>query len=542
MRTGEPEPAKRLEWGVAAAAALLILCFHFVFWLRAGALWRDEVNTLQMATWPSVREICDALQYDSFPLLSSLAFRPWAVSPWGETDFGLRAFGFMVGITILAALWLDARLKGISVPLLSMPLFALSPLVIRFGDSIRPYGLGMVFLLAASGLIWRVSVKPGRLQIIGAALSAVLAVQCLYQNSLLLLAFCAAGIVVCARSRQWKRALQVSAIGGVSALSMAPYYEALRTAQDWGVVNQAPISWQGIWRVLASALAAAGGYMAWVWLGLCALSLVGAGWCCARRGSRPVSESQADLVLFSGTILVIATVTFLLFLKWARLLSQPWYYLPLMAVWAVSIDAILAALARRAAVRTFRVAAAMVILALSIPRGWSEIQVRQTNVDLVASRLAESVKAGDLIVVSPWYYGVAFQRYYRGQAPWMTVPPIEDLKIHRYDLLKEKMKSSDPIRTLLARMSETLRSGNSLWLVGGWPARPKGSLPEPLLPAPDRRSGWNNYAYISNWAAQAEHLVQVRACQVKAIAISSGARVNPYENLVLQVARGGQCQ
>ena len=191
--------------------------------------------------------------------------------------------------------------------------------------------------------------KPGRLQIIGAALSAVLAVQCLYQNSLLLLAICAAGIVVCARSRQWKRALQVSAIGGVSALSLAPYYEALRTAQDWGVVNQAPLSWQGIWRVLASALAAAGGYMAWVWLGLCALSLVAAGWCCARRGSRPVSESQADLVLFSGTILVIATVTFLLFLKWARLLSQPWYYLPLMAVWAVSIDAILAALARRSA-------------------------------------------------------------------------------------------------------------------------------------------------------------------------------------------------
>ena len=151
-----------------------------------------------------------------------------------------------------------------------------------------------------------------------------------------------------------------------------------------------------------------------------------------------------------------------------------------MAVWAVSIDAILAALARRAAVRTFRVAAAMVILALSIPRGWAEIQVRQTNVDLVASRLAESVKAGDLIVVSPWYYGVAFQRYYRGQAPWMTVPPIEDLKIHRYDLLKEKMKSSDPIRTLLARMSETLRSGNNLWLVGGWPARPKGSVARAL--------------------------------------------------------------
>ena len=156
MRTGEPEPAKRLEWGVAAVAVLLILCFHFVFWLRAGALWRDEVNTLQMATWPSVREICDSLQYDSFPLFSSLALPRLGSQPTGgETDFGLRAFGFIVGIAILAALWLDARLKGISVPLLSMPLFALSPLVIRFGDSIRPYGLGIVFLLAASGLIWK---------------------------------------------------------------------------------------------------------------------------------------------------------------------------------------------------------------------------------------------------------------------------------------------------------------------------------------------------------------------------------------------------
>ena len=103
---------------------------------RAGALWRDEVNTLQLAAWPSVREICDALQYDSFPVLSSLALPRLGSQPAGdETDFGLRAFGFTVGIAILAALWLDARLKGISVPLLSMPLFALSPA----GDSIRRF-------------------------------------------------------------------------------------------------------------------------------------------------------------------------------------------------------------------------------------------------------------------------------------------------------------------------------------------------------------------------------------------------------------------
>ena len=125
--------------------------------------------------------------------------------------------------------------------------------------------------------------------------------------------------------------------------------------------------------------------------------------------------------------------------------------------------------------------------------------------DLVASRLAESVKAGDLIVVSPWYYGVAFQRYYRGQAPWMTVPPIEDLKIHRYDLLKEKMKSSDPIRNPPGPDvgNSALGKQSSGWSDRLPSAARRDQLPEPLLPAPDRRSGWNNYAYISNWAAQA---------------------------------------
>jgi hypothetical protein len=184
----------------------------------------------------------------------------------------------------------------------------------------------------------------------------------------------------------------------------------------------------------------------------------------------------------------------------------------------------------------------MLVLVLSIPRGWTEIQVRQTNVDLIASKLDQSAKGGDLVVVSPWYHGVAFQRYYRGQAPWMTVPPIEDLRIHRYDLLKEKMTSSDAVGTLLARMAETLRSGNSLWLVGAFRLRSKGLLAETLPPAPDSRSGWNNYVYISNWAAQAEHLVQAGACEVEAIAVFSDARVNPYENLELQVARGWRCQ
>jgi hypothetical protein len=529
-----------LEWGVAAVAALLILCFHLVFLLSAGALWRDEINTLQFAASSSVREIWNSLQYDSFPVFSSLALRVWTSNGWGRTDFGLRVFGLMVGIAILAALWLDARLKGFSVPLLSMPLFALAPLVIRFGDSIRPYGLGIVFLLVASGLIWKISVKPGRMHVAGAALSAVLSVQCLYQNAFLLLALCTGGIAVCWRERQWKRSLLVAGIGAVSAFSLLPYYDTLRKAQDWAVVVQSPTTLRGTWRVFSRAMASGGDFMVWVWVGLAVLSLLAAGWCWAGRSLRPLSDSRRDLVLFSTTVLLSATVVFLLFLKWASLLSQPWYFLPLMGVCALSLDGVLAALTVQIPIRIFRLTTAILILVLSVPYGWQEIQVRQTNADRIASRLEESAHAEDLIVVSPWYYGVAFQRYYRGSAPWITVPPLEDLRIHRYDLLKEKMKSSDPIGPLLSRMSETLRSGNRLWLVGEFPSLPKEQSVEPRPPAPDRRSGWNNHPYVSSWAGQADHLVQTRACRVEPVLISSGERVNPYENLKLRVAQGWQ--
>jgi hypothetical protein len=233
-------------------------------------------------------------------------------------------------------------------------------------------------------------------------------------------------------------------------------------------------------------------------------------------------------------------VGFLLFLKWASLLSQPWYYLPLMAVCALSLDGVLAALTVQTPVRIFRVATAVLVLALSFPHGWQEIQVRQTNADRVASKLEASAQAEDLIVVCPWYYGVAFQRYYRGKAPWMTVPPLEDLRIHRYDLLKEKMKSTDPIGPLLTRMSETLRSGNRLWLIGEFHGLPNVQPVEPRPPAPDPRSGWNSHPYVSSWAAQADHLVRIHACRVEAVPVSSGERVNPYENLMLQAAQGWQ--
>ena len=94
----------------AATAALLTLG---AVWLRyvtarsAGGLWRDEANTVGLATLPTLGEVWSNLQYDSFPLLWVVIVRQ-LVSVFGPmNDAAFRATGFVVGMLILAAVWFN---------------------------------------------------------------------------------------------------------------------------------------------------------------------------------------------------------------------------------------------------------------------------------------------------------------------------------------------------------------------------------------------------------------------------------------------------
>lgn len=42
---------------------------------------------------------------------------------------------------------------------------------------------------------------------------------------------------------------------------------------------------------------------------------------------------------------------------------------------------------------------------------------RMTNVDFIASHLQEIGRPGDRILITQWYCGVSFRRYYRGRFP-----------------------------------------------------------------------------------------------------------------------------
>lgn len=190
---------------------------------------------------------------------------------------------------------------------------------------------------------------------------------------------------------------------------------------------------------------------------------------------------------------------FLLYLKYP---THVWYYLVLMTVLAAGIDLSIAQMVSLPRIRVFRlglVAAMLIGLAWPAGRGLSR---RQTNVDLLAEIVARDARKGDLIVVSPWTYGLTFLRYYRGEAEWETLPQIEDLRTSRFDQSKARMMQEDPLRDLLDRSEETLRAGGKIWLVGEVHFKPDPDFPEYLPPAPNPWTGWNEKPYLYAWSQQ----------------------------------------
>ena len=61
----------RIAGMIAVIGTLVASALHVVFGMRAGALWRDEVNSLELATVPVFRDVDDLrLQFFSRALLS----------------------------------------------------------------------------------------------------------------------------------------------------------------------------------------------------------------------------------------------------------------------------------------------------------------------------------------------------------------------------------------------------------------------------------------------------------------------------------------
>lgn len=548
-RIEPPKPAPRVwlnraDCAVAALLALVVTALHVRFATNVGALWRDEVNSVNLATVHSLGEMWRLLDYDSFPLLFFGVLRGWTGIFGAQNDLALRVLGFITGLGVLAALWANARAFGVRWPVLSFALVGLNPMLIRYGDSTRAYGLGILLILLTLRSFWRLvdsPAPPGARRIFSAALFALLSVQCLYYNSALLLAIAAGASAVAWRQRAWRTIAIVLGIGLVSAASLLPYVPMMQRMREWTFLVSHPADFLWLWQRLCDVIGAPSSIGVWLWPGLLLVSLATVVTLWLRE-----RETVPPAVLFTAVTLAVGVVAYALFLRALSYVTQPWYYITLAAFAACALEVLFAAWPKNSkaglAFRVARLTVALLLLGTASWPDWKMLPSRLTNLDLVAAHLREIATKDDLVIVALWECAIPLERYYSGPAQVMTLPPIADHRMHRYDLFLHAMTVPDALAPVRARMTEVLRSGRRVFLVGYVPF-PKADFNLPPAPPPAYRDAeglWHGGAYRVQWQIETGHFLRhkgLRAAEI-VVPVPDDLPVLEYENLDLRVVEG----
>src|SRR5688572_9714554 len=377
---------ERAEAAVAVLLTLMAVWLHTQAALFAGALWRDEANTVGLATLPALRDVWDHLQFDSFPILWVMILRQLTGVFGAMNDPAFRVIGAVIGLLIVAALWLNARVFGHRYPLVSLALLAIAPSVVRWGDSLRAYGLGIALSLVTCALVWRFVLEPTRWRFAAAALVALLSVHTIYYNAAVLLAICAGAIGVCSVQREWTKAGGVFAIGLIAAISLIPYVFVIDAAREWNSLVSYPdygLPW--FFLKLNQTLSPGGPWAIIIWIGAYILAL----WAAARRlDRRAASDSpdrHSDVVIFAFITAIVGVLSLYIFLRTLSYVTQPWYYLSLLAVAGLSMDILSGALVQSYRVRIIRIVGVLAIAFANIVPATHGVRVRMTNADLAAS-------------------------------------------------------------------------------------------------------------------------------------------------------------
>jgi hypothetical protein len=553
---------RRLEWAAAALLGLFTVWAHGERLVHGGGLWRDEAAAVRLATLPSLRAVWRLFPHEAFPLAVPLAIRSFA-GVAGSGDGALRVLGMLIGLAVAAALWVSARAAGRTLPLLSLALLAGNAPFVVFGDSLRGYGLGsLCIVLGFAALAWLLR-RPGPWPATAALLAMVGAVQCLLGNAALVGALCAAAALAALvplplappaitasvapstveRRRAGRRVAFVAINAGLAAaLSLLPYAAPLMAARAWSVVV---VYDPGLRRIVQMVGATLGPARA-AWAVLAVLAVAATAWTlAARRGPSGDRQDETpgpgvgDVRLFAVLALVLGIAAQLLFQEILGYTPRAWYDLPLLALVACALEQLVAALCRTPPARLARVALAIALAAAMLPYELPRLRLRMTNADLVARRLASVAAPDDLVLVSPWYDGVSFDRYYRGPAAWMTLPDLPEHGIHRYDLLKSRLAAPHPIDDVLATVQRTLGAGHRVWLVGQLRLPPPGQPPPVLPPAPaSPAAGWHDFPYVESWAMQLGAMLRTHAGTFARVPVPSPDPVSPLENMTLAVAAG----
>ncbi|MEY2480844.1 MAG: hypothetical protein QOI04_1771 [Verrucomicrobiota bacterium] len=524
------------EWITAILLTVVVIVLLFVRAEYAGGLWRDECASVQLAEMPRIADVFQNFQRESFPAPFPLIIRAYGAM-FGTSDAALRAFGFTVGLLLLAAVWTNALLVTGPPPLLALALLGLNTTFLISGTTMRGYGIGSVTILLVFGLVGRMLRHLTLSGVLAAFCASLLSVQLLLYNSVLLAAIALAAIIVSVMHRQLRAALTIAAISLVCAMSILPYLSPFWNESKSTIVLRSQVTLGWFWRPLGMAfghpiqftLALWGALLMTILAAIIARSFI-------IRPEKPAAPW--DNLLFASLVVVISVIFYFAFLKIIGYLTREWHYLALLSVLAGSVDLLAASLCSINLVRTVRLSLVIAALIVMPIANWPKLKQRQTNVDLVAQKLEHLAQPSDLIVVNPWTIGVTFNRYYHGGTRWVTVPTMSDHRVHRFDLLKEKMMSPYPLADLGDIVGSTLRAGHRVWLVGGITLSQPHETTVPLAPAPNSAFGWNCDAYATVWSSQLGDFIQAHAARGEPIPVTTNMVVNEVEDEPLVAVEG----
>jgi hypothetical protein len=554
-------PLKRIpKFGIETVAALIGTAFSAMLLvliaMNAGPLWRDETNTFNLAHMPSLSDVWRNLQFESFPLLWPLLVRGYGALGLTGGDMGIRIFGLGIGLFFLTSLWLCQRWIGGRSPILSIALLGSLPAFIFIVGANRAYGLAGCLLVLSFGTIWRILESPTKSRIISAGLISLLFAQCLYYDVIFLGAMLTAGALVVIRRQQWKTLWAMTGIGLVAGASLLIYFPVIHQDSDYvSFVRSPSFAAANLWDGLSNAVAArssaghgnANGPQIWLWTGLLLAGIIVAVMMQLTRerqmpnaevASKSANPERSDLALFCVTSAVLGIIGYTGFLLKLQFFPQPWYYFEILILCAISLDGILTA--SWPALRPWglmRIVFLVEMMVLNARPAWAEAHTRRSNLDLVAAFLSQNTSAGDLTVVQNAWEAITFNRYYRGQAQWLSIPPINSHEVHRTDLVIAEMNRPETMTPVLDAITNTLMSGHDVWVVGSIPiVRSRDAPPGPtsLPPLPDKMpTGWWFGSYLLWWNQQVTTLLLDHAQQAQVEAIGAPGPVNHFEDVSL---------
>jgi uncharacterized membrane protein len=526
----------KVEWLLGLLLTATIVSLLLVRAFHAGALWRDECAVVQLAGMPSASDLLRNFQHEAFPPLFPFIVRIYTTL-FGSSDVALRIFGFCVGCLLMAAFWTNSRLFGSGVPLVGLGLLSLNTTFFVWGTTMRGYGLGSAFIVLMFGCIGSFLFASTLRRSVTATLVCLFGVQVLLYNSILLMATAASAAVVLLFRRRLKHALVVSAICMVALSSLLAYAPAYLRAREWNILVRGKPTLYSLWKHWEVALGNPGYSVPAFWYSI-AIAAAGALVFRIYRNRDGQRVPRPDLIAFAVIVCGLSSIGCYLFLRVLSYTTSAWYYLALICLVAAALDLIVSGLCQATWSRLARLGFAVAALITAPFADWSAITERQTNVDVAARTVAAQAAPSDLIVVVPWQFGIPFNRYYRGSAPWVTIPNITDHRIHRYDFIKAKMLSDHPIDDLIDAIRDKLVAGRRVWFVGGL------NLPRPeegpmiLPPAPASRFKWDNRAYTAAWWQQLSVFAAIHANKVESVVLPNSVRISELEQTSLSVAEG----